>query len=295
MNQDKKIVFVILHYLTIEDTKQAVSSIEQCMDTEDYQIVIVDNASFNDSGNLLKLFYKENHKVDVIINKENLGFANGNNVGISYAKDQYDPNFIVVMNNDILLLETKLYCKLCEAYEKERFGVLGPLVITRDGKCTSNPPRVKFTNKQDVKQFLKLHEFRRKLMKVHLYQFYRVYSRVKEDLQKKKFADRSFFKPADNVKLHGCFLVFSRAFLDKNTGFDTRTFLYLEEDILYHKMIKQKVKMIYRPDIVVYHKEDSATNACNNSNSQKRLMITNEYIRSGMTLLQVMDECERDF
>ena len=49
-----KIVFVILHYLAIDETYKSVDSIEKKIDTDMYKIVIVDNASPDKSGALLK-------------------------------------------------------------------------------------------------------------------------------------------------------------------------------------------------------------------------------------------------
>lgn len=53
-----KIVFVILHYLAIDETYKSVDSIEKKIDTDMYKIVIVDNASPDKSGALLKEHYK---------------------------------------------------------------------------------------------------------------------------------------------------------------------------------------------------------------------------------------------
>ena len=43
----KKMVFVVLHYLTTDDTVECVSSIRRCCADGEYQIIIVDNASPN--------------------------------------------------------------------------------------------------------------------------------------------------------------------------------------------------------------------------------------------------------
>lgn len=70
-----KIVFVILHYLAIDETYKSVDSIEKKIDTDMYKIVIVDNASPDKSGALLKEHYKNDDHVEVLLNQENLGFA----------------------------------------------------------------------------------------------------------------------------------------------------------------------------------------------------------------------------
>ena len=75
------VVFVILHYMAIDVTMKSVEYITENIDTNQYHIVIVDNASGNGSGEELKAFYLDRGDVTVLINEENLGFAKGNNVG----------------------------------------------------------------------------------------------------------------------------------------------------------------------------------------------------------------------
>lgn len=81
----KKMVFVVLHYLTTDDTVECVSSIRRCCADGEYQIIIVDNASPNKSGKQLMEKYEKDKDIDLLILENNLGFARGNNVGIAYA------------------------------------------------------------------------------------------------------------------------------------------------------------------------------------------------------------------
>ena len=101
-------VFIILHYLAEDMTKECVKYIQNHLDMNRIRIVIVDNASSNGSGARLKQFYKDNEYCDVILNDENMGFARGNNVGYTYAKEKYDPDFMIIMNNDVSVSYTHL-------------------------------------------------------------------------------------------------------------------------------------------------------------------------------------------
>ena len=65
--KNKKIVFLILHYYTIDDTIKCVNSIKSNIDADNYEIVIVDNASPNDTGKELEELYKDNDKIHVLI------------------------------------------------------------------------------------------------------------------------------------------------------------------------------------------------------------------------------------
>ena len=124
-----KIVFVILHYLAIDETYKSVDSIEKKIDTDMYKIVIVDNASPDKSGALLKEHYKNDDHVEVLLNQENLGFARGNNVGFRYAEKTWNPSYIVLMNNDVYLLDDDFLEKVEKEYKRSQFAVLGPMVL----------------------------------------------------------------------------------------------------------------------------------------------------------------------
>ena len=80
----KKIGFVILHYMALEDTVNCVESILNNVPLSN--IVIVDNASTNKSGMKLAEMYKDNQLISVLLLEENLGFAKGNNKGIEFFK-----------------------------------------------------------------------------------------------------------------------------------------------------------------------------------------------------------------
>ena len=76
--------FVILHYMTADDTINCVESIkEKCFD---YEIVIVDNASPNGSGKILETKYSKESKINVLTLEKNIGFDCGNNAGINFLR-----------------------------------------------------------------------------------------------------------------------------------------------------------------------------------------------------------------
>ena len=70
--------YVILHYLTAEDTINCVESILK--QNEECKIIIVDNASNNGSIEQIEERYKKNTSIIIIKNEKNLGFADGNNI-----------------------------------------------------------------------------------------------------------------------------------------------------------------------------------------------------------------------
>ena len=104
-----KIAFVILNYCTFSDTVECINSVKDKIDADDYEIVIVDNASPDGSGQQLRERYKGVSKITILHNESNLGYACGNNVGFRYAKNVLDCNFIVILNSDVLLLSANFF------------------------------------------------------------------------------------------------------------------------------------------------------------------------------------------
>lgn len=285
------IVFVVLHYMEKDATMKCVSKIREKIDTPNYKIVIVDNASGNGSGKEIEELYKTAEDVHVIINEENLGFARGNNVGFQFAKENLNPKYIVLLNNDVYIMETYLKEKLDKEYEESQFAVLGPLIMTKDGRCNINP----VPNFKDYQSVLKYYKTVKKvywLQKKHLFGFYKFLSFCKSVLLKrKKNAFKEYTEKCYNVQLHGCFLVFSEKYIKKFDGLDGRTFLYMEEDILYKHIMDNKMKTVYYPEIVVFHEEDVATNA---SINMKKIQFEYKYtIDSCKVLIDVYNnKCE---
>ena len=93
-----RIGFVVLHYNVVAETEQCVESILKRIDSSDFEIVVVDNASPNKSGPQIQSLFANREHVSVILNEENLGFARGNNVGFRFLKNEKKCDFIVMLN-----------------------------------------------------------------------------------------------------------------------------------------------------------------------------------------------------
>ena len=93
-----------------------------------FEIIFVDNASVDGSVEFVKEFYP---KVKIIINKENLGFAGGNNVGYENSIGKY----IMLLNNDTFV--TKDFLEILVDYldRNKNVGIVQPkMYLTRGEK-----------------------------------------------------------------------------------------------------------------------------------------------------------------
>ncbi len=96
---------IVLNWNNKQDLEVCLNSLAK-QTYPNYEVIVVDNASTDDSVNLVK---KKFSKFRLIENKENYGFAKGNNIGINQANGTY----IITLNND-----TKVDPKWIEEYVK---------------------------------------------------------------------------------------------------------------------------------------------------------------------------------
>jgi hypothetical protein len=89
-----------------------------------YEIIIVDNASTDNSVDIIKNEFPE---IRLIINQKNLGFASGNNIGIRTAKGKY----IALFNNDAVADRNWLLKLVSAILEEKRIGIVsGPIFFS---------------------------------------------------------------------------------------------------------------------------------------------------------------------
>lgn len=294
-NKDYKFAFVVLHYLTIEDTIECVNSIINNVDFTNYKIVIVDNGSPNGSGSILKKNFYNNDKITVILNEINLGFAKGNNVGFLHAKYKLKADFIALINNDTVIQQSDFISKIIEKFEFSNFHILGPDIIsTKDGSHQNPRPRT-LQKKEELRGQIKL--YRTKLL-LNYFFLDNILEKAKKRFIKKPFITvsetigPSWEKEKLNVKLHGSALVFSPLYVELYEGLYPKTFIYSEEAILYFIAKRDNLKTIYSPAIRILHKEDSSTNEIFNKNYKKRRFYYKNFIKSGKVLLELMEKAE---
>ena len=306
-----RFAFVVLHYLAYAETCHCIESVlalERC-DDDFVGIIVVDNGSGDDSASRLRERYPDASGLEIIVNQENLGFARGNNRGYSCAVGHMHPDFVIVVNNDVMIEDPRFLLKVKEEYEREPFAVLGPDIYCPETHKHQSPAHVCVPTASVLRQQLREYEranrdfdafydrcrqksqvtrrIRGKLgaVKRHLLQFARGSK-----------ADRPAAPPrhesaAYNVVLHGACLVFSPDFIARREKpFNPATFLYMEEDILAYECLRDGLVMRYEPSLAVRHDEDAATKlACKTKKEQMRLKYR-EKAKSMAVLLDIMRE-----
>ena len=120
-NSQPLVSIIILNYNAGQLLLDCVNSIKKS-NYSNFEIIIVDNLSNDQSHKKCKSKFPE---VKLIENKENLGYCEGNNVGIRHATGK----FIVIMNPDTEVSPSWLH-ELIIAYEKQGEGIFQPKILS---------------------------------------------------------------------------------------------------------------------------------------------------------------------
>lgn len=132
---------VIVNYQTYELTRNTINSIFEYSYPFSYEILVVDNASSDDSLSKLQDYFKD--KVTFIASKENNGFAAGNNQALRIAKGRY----VLLLNSDTIVWENTLEDIYNYMEEHTDVGASGCRVLLENGDldkaCKRSFPNVK--------------------------------------------------------------------------------------------------------------------------------------------------------
>lgn len=273
--------FIILHYKNIKDTIECIESIKKIRTKERVSIIVVDNNTLNDNEKSQILKYTN----DLILNEENLGFANGNNVGCKYAIKKYKPDFLCVINNDTIINQKNFIDEIYNAYRNTEFDIMGPKIITNKGDSVN--PFYAYESLDEINNKIKYHN---KLVKIYgnffLTFLLNMYVRIKRIFIKPKKMENGKESKLD-VALHGCALIFSKKYYEKyNDVFFKETFLYHEEEFLNYRKNKDKLITYYDSNLEIFHKEGSSLNETFKNSNREKLIFRNKEIVKSLELLK---------
>lgn len=166
---------ILLNWNGYEDTLEALESLYN-INYPHYNVIVADNNSTNDSIEKIKQYtegkikietkytkYKENKPIQLTIlkegeypeninntstpqekklllieNKENYGFAKGNNIAIDYTIKHDKPDYILLLNNDTIVDPDFLTNMINVAIKDEKIGIIGPKFYYYDYKGSHN-------------------------------------------------------------------------------------------------------------------------------------------------------------
>jgi len=200
-----KISIIIVNYNTGQLTRTCVQSILQQRLPWPNEIVVVDNASADDSVELLRSDWPE---IKVLRNQNNLGLAGGVNIGLKATTGQ----FRLILNPDIVVLEGAIKAMVQYMEANPEVGIIG-------GKLLSPNGRLQYS----------CYEFYSPLTIVYRRTWLGKTRRGKAAVRKFLMKDWDHQTPADVDWLMGACLMVSEKALEQVGGMDERFFLYFED------------------------------------------------------------------
>lgn len=128
-----KVSIVILNWNRPGDTIECFKSVKRLRTTGyDLDVIIVDNDSIDDSVKKIKKAIQHIANCKLLVNDLNLGFAAGNNVGISNALDS-GADFVMVLNNDTEVHKDLIIELIKVAKKYPKAGALSPKIYFAKG------------------------------------------------------------------------------------------------------------------------------------------------------------------
>lgn len=129
-----KVTIIVLSYNNYEDTAECLDSLAT-LEYPDYAVTVIDNGSTDDSARKIEKRFPDYR---FIVNEANLGYAEGNNVGLRRALKE-GADLVWLLNNDTVVHPAAL-SRLVEAAEADpRAGLIGSQVY-----FYSEPERIHF-------------------------------------------------------------------------------------------------------------------------------------------------------
>ncbi len=116
---------IIVNYNTGKLTKQCIKSILASNPKVDFEIIVVDNSSSDDSVEMLRADFSDIK----ILESPNLGLAHGINLAMKKAKGEY----ILNLNPDVMVIDDAITKMIKFMRENPKAGVVGAKLVNPNG------------------------------------------------------------------------------------------------------------------------------------------------------------------
>jgi len=233
-NDNYDISIVIPVFNNFHYTKQCIYSIFKNHPLLNFEIIIIDNGSTDETKEFFKNF-KELKNLKFISNKDNLGFAKASNQGAGISLSPY----VLFLNNDTVISKgaiDELYWSLnSEKAKTSGIAASGPLLLYPDRKIQQ--AGVMFD-----------------IFDVHLYP-YNAYSRMDISGCRESDIKNAVYLRSFNALTAACLLVNKEIFF-KSGGFDEGYINSFEDVDLCLKLRESGHKLIFNPKSIVFHFEE---------------------------------------
>ena len=225
---------IILNYNVRYFLEQCVLSVQKALEGIDGEIIVIDNASSDDSCEMMKTKFPH---IKLVENKDNLGFPKGNNIGVAQAKGEYvcilNPDTVVAEDTFFKILNSQLVTR------NSQLGIIGCKLIDGAGNFLPESKRgvptpwVAFTK---------------------IFGLYKISSYFG-----KYYAQHLAENESGKVDiLVGAFMVMKRELYLEIGGFDENCFMYSDDiDLSYLVLKSGKSNYYFHETSVIHYKGES--------------------------------------
>lgn len=246
----KKVFIILLNYNGVNDTLECIKSLET-INYNNYEIIVVDNDSTDNSFTILK--EEIGHKHHVISSNRNGGFAFGNNVGIRYALKK-GADYILLINNDTTV-EPNFLDELVRPMERSSdYGISTGLILNYYNKNL-----VWYAGGE-----------------INWNRFYGYHNHENENINKLNLCE------SEVSFATGCLMLIRSDVITKVGELPEEYFMYYE-DVDYCASIQENgYKIYFNPKSVIYHKISAASGEAESPfaikwNTRNRIIFINKY------------------
>jgi|TARA_B110000093_G_scaffold158626_1_gene177774 GT2 family glycosyltransferase len=219
---------VIVNYKVRYFLELCLQSVQDAIVDLDAEIIVVDNASSDDSCSMVRHKFPS---ITLIENKDNLGFSKANNIGVAFAKGKY----VLILNPDTVVAENTFVKALEFVKKQQNFGALGVKLIDGVGRFLPESKRGIPTPKVS---------------------FYKLFGKSVG----KYYANHIGENESGKVDvLVGAFMLMERTVYNEVEGFDEAYFMYGEDIDLSYKILKKGYENYYFSGTQVIHYKGEST------------------------------------
>jgi len=120
---EPRVSVVVVTYNNLDLTKACLHSLEAYSDYSNLEVIVVDNASADDTPAFLREWAEGGSNRHIVLNADNRGFAAANNQGLALATGDY----LVMLNNDTYVTPGWIATLVGHLRHSEKLGMLGPV------------------------------------------------------------------------------------------------------------------------------------------------------------------------
>jgi len=221
---------IIISYNTEKITINCLKSIIESLKNSSlkYEVIVVDNASKDNSVSSIKKLKSEiknrNLKINLIENKENIGFGPANNQAVKLAKSDY----LLFLNSDIIVLNASIE-KLYNFYKQNEklLNFLGGKLLNKNGTPQASCGPM----------------YTLPMVFAHLF--------LRGDYWGLTRYSPNKIKEVDWIS--GACILTKKEYFEKLGRFDEKIFMYMEEIDLFYRAKKHGFKVFFYPEAQFIH------------------------------------------